>query len=1563
MLEEKAKEPEPQPKNLTETKPEFKSSFKTWIRVVALIVVVVFLPEQVAQAVEYDWRVLWQRPLTNTFTPTYLNNTPQLDIPIAIRKILTDISNKPIDEIRISPNLSVKLEKPLNISKKRIEEIYEWLKGKPCGSKALFDFLSYQGIRVGEQDIAVLALTIDILNEVVKPEGNPEVIKNSLYALSKASEFFGVKLYPVKINLGQSPSGTVPTPFIAHLKGDHYILVTRITEEKVYYLDEHKEEFLPVEKFQDEFSGYGLVTIPGSIQLLSDIEAKKILGARSYNKYTRPPDYSQLFKQPSVKDQLLSLGISFASSFISAASFAKNGVSFGSALGKSFASFSKGIVYGEITKAVTTMAVRELHLSPGAGQIIGYATIGALSGFDSISNNKGLYRIGDNLNSFWNKHDIFRGVVMGSMKGAMQGGATLLAYNAFKNTGFFQKNPFVANQITNYIGDIASYGGFNLFTAATKMNVSFDNHQGPGEKPTGAQDITYMDGSRYWRTTYTGWSALRHAFTDPIFVRSTISQGIGLGIEYLAGKDHPHLSRLLGEPLGGITAGLVTKSGLKNIGQSIWQGVLSGVSSYALGKLGGKYDRFTGRNKWGLTRMEMAGIEFAGTALLAQLAGRSLKDSFSNFSVNLVTFGTTSPTFNQGAGGWSESQYIEKISQMSGIANFKYDADRSLRMLNKDLIAHGKEPLDWKSFVKSGRAENVLPSFGYSFVNYVTSSLHYGAVENLNTSVGTFGKRLLWDGLHFKRLFLKRIPEPSVSPSEATLRALDKLPLFSQSRMKLMMDLLKPDLSQFQDQENETSCRLPGLPGVPSLDTNNARSSRLPELPLGTPSLDDLPLSNSVRQNKFINELVIEPAYQAILTLDNLPLSSERQTKLMQQLVIEPAALAFVDFSKIDFRFTNGRVYRDVPTRLGKWFGMHMTYRQDIKWAPDRLLVELDVRRNLSPSIQGLDETERKPIKLKGKASFDIDYTDQIWRAVRDGESSVIVDLANIPKYTLPHIIRAFDTRVGVYRGNSRIGDVPFLLVINDQLQGIVRLNPGQTIWFSRPMEFSQGHRPGEHPAYHSARLVRSEDSEDLSRWGLQGIASFAISQDLQQANHLIPESAIAELLKRSYTEIKFRNISFGDSSDDWNGQGIIGDALHRVGFDDGSQTWIGKVVLEKRHVNQIRSIDVFALTTQAREIGLDGFYRGVYRTTQEWEINGMSFDQTQEAGIASNIPYTETRGFGYNYNNNKETRTLGEKQEIVSYSLNGELDGSYTKTSRILDILEQKTQYRGLGHNLISYDNLPITLISTYSRIPLQWQKVSDYENEDRIQQDSVVVFGNKEQFKNIERGLRSERFGIAELVNNVNNPAFQRAITLYAGSLGGRGSSADATVMQVMVKDAEGNYSEKLSPFYLNEQKAADTWRGTTYINSKGLNIVRDSEGGIESITPKIMRFSKAVKGDIENQIDYFKVDNSGMCQESFTIRTRSAYAIGGESPYKAVMLTQHSGVRGIAALEAQEIGTLNTVSGIFYSLTKANELSLENERLNDNEVLTGLTVDSNLATNFTGWAVHSDSPQLGQ
>lgn len=197
---------------IKQPKEEFKSNFKSWIRVVVFIFVAVFL------------------------------HIANIDTALAIRNDLKTATST-------------------------------------CGTKALYDYLNYTGIQAAEGDIAIMALTVDILNDVVKPEGNPKIIKNSLYALSQAAKFFGADLSPVKLKADSELNKL--TPFIAHLTVEHYILVTRVSEDKVYYSDNHKEEFWPKDKFLSEFSGYALTNIlPQDLKVLNPAESKRVLGAR-----------------------------------------------------------------------------------------------------------------------------------------------------------------------------------------------------------------------------------------------------------------------------------------------------------------------------------------------------------------------------------------------------------------------------------------------------------------------------------------------------------------------------------------------------------------------------------------------------------------------------------------------------------------------------------------------------------------------------------------------------------------------------------------------------------------------------------------------------------------------------------------------------------------------------------------------------------------------------------------------------------------------------------------------------------------------------------------------------------------------------------------------------------------------------------------------------------------------------------------------------------------------------------------------------------------------------------
>ncbi len=638
-------------------KPKFKSSFKAWIRIVAFVVAAIFIPEQVAQAVEYDWRVLWQKPASGAFAPTYLKNISEIDIPSAIKKVLLDIANKPITAIKISPTLTVELEKPLNISQQRIEEIYNWLKGKPCGSKALYDFLTYQGVQVIEQDIAVLALTIDILNDVVRPEGNPEVIKNSLYALSRTAEFFGHKLYPVKLDFNtitQEPYNTI-TPFIAHLKGDHYVLVTRISEDKVYFADEHQEEFLPREKFLEVFSGYALITgyNPQSptCNLLTDGEAKKILGAKtSYaGKYT---DLSPLFAEPKTGDLLLGLGLTVLSAYMFGG--AKN---MNSLLGK----FGESAFYSTMSQTATNLAVQSFHWDPGTAQIFGIAVTGALQG--GIAQPKNLWQ----------------GVGQGFLKGAFIGAGQVLAYDQLKNTGFYKKNPQIASQFANLLGAAVGHLAFSGIIS--------------------------------------GSSGLKNAWND---LKTDLTyKAAALAVEYALGPKNMKYSRILGDAIR--IAGNSRLEGKSiNFGEILMEGAVSGLLSSALSRLGGDYNELTGLNKWGMTPIQQAAVNWLGTALISSaFKGANFSDRLANLQYSLLTFGGT----NEAKSGWDRTSYLMKLGEFSKVSSFKANADFLMKVYKYD---------SWKKFVADGRVASLIPSFGYSLVDYTASTLQYAAVDNFS---------------------------------------------------------------------------------------------------------------------------------------------------------------------------------------------------------------------------------------------------------------------------------------------------------------------------------------------------------------------------------------------------------------------------------------------------------------------------------------------------------------------------------------------------------------------------------------------------------------------------------------------------------------------------------------------------------------------------------------------------------------------------------------------------------------------------------------------------------------
>ncbi|MGD0337037.1 MAG: hypothetical protein ABSB18_08095, partial [Candidatus Omnitrophota bacterium] len=753
-----------------EEKPVFKSSFKNWIRIVAFIVVAVFLPEQVAQAIEYDWRVLWQKPGLNTFTPSYTRNIQSLDIPLAVRNILKDISGKPINAIRLSPDVTVQLEKPLNISKKRIEEIYNWLKGRPCGSKALYDYLRYQGKQVEEQDIAVMSLTVDILNDVVKPEGNPTVIKNSLYALSQASRFFGEQLYPAKIDTTLAALKNA-TPFIAHLKVDHYIFITSVTDEKVYYVDEHREEFLPIEKFLQEFSGYAL--IPGSristsnAQLLTDNEAKQVLGARSYYSSHMNDVMGDLMKPPDWKAAAINLGI---------------GAAFAVVGGGGWAGFCVGQFAGSVGQNVATFGYRNWGWSANTSQIMGYVVSGGINGaYYGATNGVGALGVGPGNPGI--------GAGVGAGVGFAQGHLTL--YFQKKLSGI--KDEQLRYGLASFLGSAGATIGVNGVLGGIRgasNNTGFFNGAWTGVKGTfynvdqngNALDAKGLPTSD-WR---------QFQFTS--FTKGMITQGIGFGVEYeLSRKTEmkPEYSRMLGQAVGAFGSGMMfsdsprpwfdfnkdgkgNSTGLETLSNAAMSGLVNAGVSYGLTYLADSvkdkqtlyaamptlqmlgssaiyngYRSFTGTD-YILTvdNQPVLASDLERQGDLAKVMGQITSAKQAGFldymyldirgiGRNISTYGGTAPIEGSNnmylPSGRQNPDYVApymqtynlvlmnaKVAEMFGLDLL---AERA-KLVKESLAKSGRNPNDWRKM-------NLFPVYITSLNNYLSSTYHDAAADTL----------------------------------------------------------------------------------------------------------------------------------------------------------------------------------------------------------------------------------------------------------------------------------------------------------------------------------------------------------------------------------------------------------------------------------------------------------------------------------------------------------------------------------------------------------------------------------------------------------------------------------------------------------------------------------------------------------------------------------------------------------------------------------------------------------------------------------------------------------------
>ncbi|MBI4309820.1 MAG: hypothetical protein HY591_05765, partial [Candidatus Omnitrophica bacterium] len=115
--------------------------------------------------------------------------------------------------------------------------------------------LAANNINRSLEELSVLTVAVDLISDIIKV-GEPK-LKTTLFAMHKVGDALGLKYFSVKV----APRDVLKlkTPFIAHLKGEHFVTVKKVTTSKVYVLDLGRPEILNRVDLEKQVDGFAYV--------------------------------------------------------------------------------------------------------------------------------------------------------------------------------------------------------------------------------------------------------------------------------------------------------------------------------------------------------------------------------------------------------------------------------------------------------------------------------------------------------------------------------------------------------------------------------------------------------------------------------------------------------------------------------------------------------------------------------------------------------------------------------------------------------------------------------------------------------------------------------------------------------------------------------------------------------------------------------------------------------------------------------------------------------------------------------------------------------------------------------------------------------------------------------------------------------------------------------------------------------------------------------------------------------------------------------------------------------
>ncbi|MDE2215457.1 MAG: hypothetical protein KGJ61_10155, partial [Candidatus Omnitrophica bacterium] len=256
-------------------KTPFVSRFNQWMKVIAIVVLAAFIPNQVSWAFGYNSAVLYRNLPVSPMQDEEGMALPQPAMQVAgsLEYLLKQIQDKP--KLRLELNLdaqkkghTLEIDTKTVFNAQKISQVTQWLKTPGlnvlnCGVYALKDVLNAHGIYRSLQEISVMTLSVDIMANIVKV-GAPK-LKTTLFAINKTAQALGLNYQSLKV-LPQDELN-LKTPFIAHFKNEHFVTVQKAAGGEVYYTDLDYPHIVKSGDFLKNVDGFVFAPSPsGSIR-------------------------------------------------------------------------------------------------------------------------------------------------------------------------------------------------------------------------------------------------------------------------------------------------------------------------------------------------------------------------------------------------------------------------------------------------------------------------------------------------------------------------------------------------------------------------------------------------------------------------------------------------------------------------------------------------------------------------------------------------------------------------------------------------------------------------------------------------------------------------------------------------------------------------------------------------------------------------------------------------------------------------------------------------------------------------------------------------------------------------------------------------------------------------------------------------------------------------------------------------------------------------------------------------------------------------------------------------